>query len=380
MASKRNYTIDLYRVLLLVFMNMLRCAFFTGQSGKGISLGAGTGGALAFFFIISGYFLYASFKKHKQKFPNIPISRSVFSHLLKRVIRLFPLIIITTAICFGLQQFLFFHSTPIEVWNNFWSSFPEWVGLTSGFNHWQQTAMFATEEAINTSTGFITYNPPIYFLSSMLISYTIIWALLEVCENFTKNVLGAISVPCYIWYMCSNPQGTESGTGAFFIMAVLPMLIGVFLYDFMDVLHKHEFTKKGKIALTAVNSFIVIGTFYWGIVGGLTMATGTVIFMVFTFFALLGKDYLSEALNKKCFAFLGRISIYIYAVAYGMIHVCFSTGLLSNASYFTACAVYTLVTIVAALIVMFIDEKIGVPIAKKVCNPIINDLLEEKSN
>ena len=242
------------------------------------------------FFIISGYFLFASF--HKQ--PELPFT--MFA--LKKVFRLGPVLIFSILTCI-----VFFGQRLIPSLFN--SLFLQCIGLSLEYK------------------GINWYISPLFWASLFY------YAVIKVLEPKKANVLIAVIV--YFSYLvnissCNGGFGRETVYGIVNLGLTralagigLGYLIGVGIETFQTIgfNYKNKHTKRGKIAvLTMVELIICIFFVYYFLLGGQYQNKFIVVilFSVLLFSFLLRGGMVSRELNRPVFSLLGKYAYSIYVM------------------------------------------------------------------
>ena len=108
------------------------------------------------------------------------------------------------------------------------------------------------------------------------------------------------------------------------IFVMIGLLGGIIIYNLVNELKKHKFTKIEQIAMTVLNAFcsalLIWYTIYQPTYFNLERWTVALLIFVVITLSLLNKDFLTNLLNNKytnkVFAYLGSISLEIYMLHY----------------------------------------------------------------
>jgi len=313
------------------------------------------------FFIFTGYFLMASFKKNHSKAVEKGITPTgeawgylsarlkglmpafIFANLLGLVLQAFwrpiPLAVLPMRILDGLGEMLGLHITGLGMGNNF-------AGPFAG-----------------PASGSILMNAPVWFISGIFICGYVIYFLLSKNEHLFAGLVFPVGTLLFygwahinnfnpIWFMYIFNGAVNSGLFHLF----LGMGLGCTLYYGIEK-YKNIELSKGVVAILTIAqaacSIIVI----WHTVApfGLYFTTVHIISTIMAFLTILNRDLFTKLLNLKIFNIPGKIALYIFIFHYPVIGL---VAMIIGTSNLMAIALITLaITIVVSLLFMLLNDK-----------------------
>lgn len=328
MKKERNYTIELFRfIFALGFIagHILIISFrtFTPRE-SGVSMPLDT---LLVFIALSGYFMMQGFKRQQQTAIANSVSpvTQAWTYLKGRLRGLGVWFLLASLV--GFIAIRIWKGTPISEWfDAFLNHLPEFFGLylTGLGMGTPYDGLFGSQPA-----EYITLAQPLWFVSGLLIAGFLLYFLLAWNEKVTLGII--VPFTCFAFYGSLWINGIQPNWPYFFKIGDLMLNdgmvdmfcnlgIGCLLWKANDALKDRQFTKGFTVFLTVVQAFLLIFipfrtlvpdsmpnypfTFDW--------PTAYLLSIIFVGLLTLNRDYATKVLNRKCFGYLGALSIYIY--------------------------------------------------------------------
>lgn len=183
---------------------------------------------------------------------------------------------------------------------------------------------------------YITLAQPLWFVSGLLIAGFLLYFLLAWNEKVTLGLI--VPFTCFVFYGSLWINGVQPNWPYFFqigdIMlndAMVDMFcnlgIGCLIWKANDALKNRQFTKGFTVFLTIVQAFLMIFIPFRTLVPDNIPAypftfdwpTAYLLSIIFVFLMTLNKDKATKVLNRKCFGYLGALSMYIYMIHWPII-------------------------------------------------------------
>lgn len=380
--KERNYTVDLWRFIFTIVLsfghfNEFGCKMGLRMDAESFIFKGDH--QLAFFLLLSGYFMMAAFQSKKNRLGGAPMSagREAWGYFGKRYLALAPVLFIGALMDFIIQNIQ--NKTPVkELFYLFIGSLQYFLGI-------DQTYYVAggsrINQAIEAGTYSVVWNGPLWYLSAMIIAGLILYYILCKSEGFFTAVFAPIAfIGIYFTnqvYVTNNPpapgfpvaQFTKGGVGWLglpngILRCIGGMCIGALMWYAVNYFKKKGFTVKGKAALTVVNILMTIFILY--IVWFSTPLNDFQEALVIVFFLLIiltCEDGFSRLLNRRCFNFLGKLALYFYVCHEPVVNVIIKA--FPTMAYLPLAGVFVVITFIGALILYFIDTKVIEAILRK---------------
>lgn len=328
MKKERNYTIEFYRFIFAVGFIVGHIAIVAFRSfipkETGVSIPLDT---LLVFIALAGYFQMQHFKKNQQKAieNNISPVSQAWGYLKNRIKGLGPWFLLASLM--GFIAIRIWRATPLLEWfDAFLNHLPEFCGLylTGLGMGTPYDGLFGTLPA-----EYITLAQPLWFVSGLFITSYLLYYLLAKNEKVTLGII--VPATCLIFYGSLWINNIQPNWPFFFRIGDIMLNdglvdmfcnlgIGCMIWKAVDTLKSKEFSKGFTLLITIVQAFLMIFipfrtlcpdnlafypfTFDW--------PTAYLLSILFVFFLTLNKDKATKVLNKKCFGYLGSLSMYIY--------------------------------------------------------------------
>ncbi len=297
------------------------------------------------FFSISGFMMYIVYEK---KIRNSEITIETF--LLKRVIKLYPLMILTTCIA-ALGQwtgYIILGKFPCldigDTRNTFYAFILNILGLQSGwFSNFDSTSI----------------NGPTWYISILFVCYIVFFIIIKISKNKKNEVIFIIALAILGLQLINYPLNFpllywSSGRG------YLSFSTGVLLAVFSSV---NKINKKHILSIT----IIIILTLYMikiNLVGNIFPIVGLIISPSFLYIVLYS-NFINKIAKLKVLKYMGKISLSVYLwniPLYILINLINQT-LKLNIDY-SKKLTYILINSIALLISIFSYELFEKPIYK----------------
>ena len=252
--------------------------------------------AVEFFFVLSGFLVYKSYKEKNKK----EVSKAVIDKITKMypayLFALLMLISVYVLKWYGLNYIKWFKTEPNNI-------------------------NFISELLLVQSTGvskFDYVNGPAWYVSSLIVNTGIIVALLNVFKKYSKYILGLITVSIYTYYFLNN----FSMSTDYFLFGVLSsallrgiagMSLGCLLYMITDKFG--SYTKKINLKTYNVIQLLVFFFFLLLMIYRTPSRLNFLIFIPSTLLIYLlfsREGILDKIFTLKPLKFLGDISFEIY--------------------------------------------------------------------
>ena len=348
--KSKNVAIELWRFIIAVAIIGFHVGFIiartcNGTNGYYMTPEAkwffGSSEVLLIFTLTAGYFMVAHHEKRKDnpEYASQSPSRRAWDYTWARVKTLLPTLvlgyILGVIFCtkfyypdYNLQQVL------MMIVNSAW----EFLG-------------FHAAGLRSTGNEFFNLNGPLWFISAIIIVGYFLYYLL--CKN--KDLLMGFIAPFGTiffagWWCFTGTRAAQTAWSTFglqtastngmggaatsqtatlgfnngLIFVMIGLLGGIIIYNLVNELKKHKFTKIEQIAMTVLNAFcsalLIWYTIYQPTYFNLERWTVALLIFVVITLSLLNKDFLTNLLNNKytnkVFAYLGSISLEIYMLHY----------------------------------------------------------------
>lgn len=278
----RNNILDFYRI---VFTFIICLHHFQGILNKKIIATGYIG--VEFFFILSGFFLYKSFKKNNND--------SAFRYTIKRLKRLYPEYILAFIFCFILQM------------------------VQSGKEKSIECIFKAISEVLliqNIGIFQGGFNYPLWYLSVLIFAGYIVYALLKKDETVFIKILSPLIILFTFTLLSSSKKGLENwGTvyGIYLplLRGIADMCIGVLISKFIDTQYFKNI-EKYKVIFRIAEVFTYVCLFYI-IIFQNKFEMYSILFIPMIIFIANNKNSLSNKfLDWKVFGNIGKITYTMY--------------------------------------------------------------------
>lgn len=278
--SKMNYEISFYRILFTLFI----CLHHFNNT---FNLNLFTHGFIGveFFFVLSGFFIYKSFDKDKNKNP--------FCYMKKRIIRLYPEYLLAALIAI--------------------------IGFSTIQNN------FSFEKAISEilmlqNSGIFTggYNYPCWYISVLMVDSFIIYGLMAINKNFCIKILFPLIIFGGYTFIFAKYGTLE--TWDIYNFLYVPLLRGLCALSIgviVAYLSKNKiFNKQNKLinnifSITA--RLLCLGLIFYDIFEGINNQFITILaFAILIYIVAIDKGICAKLFNFKFIDNLGKISYSMY--------------------------------------------------------------------
>lgn len=372
MKKERNYTIEFYRFIFALgfiaghVMIISFRSFVPRETGVSIPLDT-----LLVFIALSGYFMMQGFKKQQPASlaNGVAPTAQAWTYMKGRLSGLGVWFLIANFV--GFVAIRIWRNTPILQWfDAFLNHLPEFFGLylTGLGMGTPYDGLFGTLPA-----EYITLAQPLWFVSGLLIAGSLLYFLLALNEKVTLGII--VPFTCFIFYGSLWIGGIQPNWPEFFhigdIMlndAMVDMFcalgIGCLIWKANDALKERQFSKGCTMLLTIVQGFLMIFipfrtlvpdnipnypfTFDW--------PTAYLLSIVFVFLLVLNKDNATKILNRKCFGYLGGLSMYIYMFHWPIIIL---VNAVAPAIIQASLPLFILIVIVVTMVLSMIAHKVN---------------------
>ena len=347
--TRRNVAIEIWRFVIAITIIGFHTGWIIARSCNGANgywmettnWFFGSSEVLLIFTLTAGYFMVSHFKKRNQDeaYQKRSATSKAWEYTWSRIKGLLPVLIlgyilgvfISTKFYYpnyGLQDI--FSMTINSVW--------EFLG-------------FHAVGLRSVGGEFFNLNGPLWFISAIIIvGYFLYWGLSKNEDTMRGLVAPFTFVFLSGWWAFTNTRAAQTAwstlglqtastngmggaatdatafigfnNGLLFVM--LGMLGGILLYYIIEHFKERKFTSTGILGLTILN-LCATGLLLWYTIYPTTWFdldrwTVSLLCILVIGLTLLGKDYLTKALNNKVthnlFSYLGSISLYVYMLHY----------------------------------------------------------------
>ena len=209
MEKERNYTIDFFRIIFMLIICITHMqgalqVYYMKNGWLGVE----------FFFILSGYYLYKSYQKNKEK--------SSIEYTKDRVKKMYPHYIFSFIVIFIISAIRAKYRNELDI-------------VQMGFSGFSEIFMM---QKIGVFENGINY--PLWYLSVLLFSGLIIFELLKQNKNLFLNVITPLTLVFYFSFLSSNDLNIETwkavnGIYIPLLRGFVNMGIGCMLANFIDI-------------------------------------------------------------------------------------------------------------------------------------------------
>ena len=308
-AAKRNGLIELCRFIFSLCVVSHHAQFLVDPGYIPV-----IGGYISveFFFILTGYFLFASVQKAGAE--DADSQNSAIHAVMKRVKKFYPYFFVTWFVSFTISHIL---NNTTQIKTFLWD-------LMRGI---PQLLLLSMAGLAGSSEGLWDYVGTGWYVSAMVLSILIIYPMMRKGKTFfSAGIAPAIALLGYGFIVFKyNFLGVVNQRSSFIydglVRAVAGMCLGSFCYYIVQWLPKREFTKFGKAAA----SFIQIGTitavlYFMDRYTGYNDVIQVFLFSILIIVSFAGESYINQVCN---------------------LNVCYSLGKFSTVIYLTQCLAYT---------------------------------------
>ncbi len=286
--KERNYTIDFFRIIFILIICIHH--FQPIINAKFINTGFL---CVEFFFIVSGFFLYKSFKKNSNS--------NGLKYTIGRIKKLYPLYIFAFIVILILTTIESCSRGNLNVQKSIFTSISEILLLQN----------------IGIFNGGINY--PMWYLSTLIVSGFFIFELLKRDKNLYLKLLGPLSIIIYFAFINKNYGTLEvwdniNGIYLPLVRTFVDMTIGCILSYIME-----EYSEKIKNSLTShkffygiieIINYIIL--FYLIIKNTPYQIYSVIAFTILIAFANIENSICYKLFNNKIFRYNGDLSYSMY--------------------------------------------------------------------
>lgn len=296
LRSNRNGFIELCRFIFMIGIVSHHSHFLTNDLNKVPILGGYI--SVEFFFILTGYFMYSSYKNSATK-----QDRSAIYQIYTKLKRFYPYFLVAWFTVFLLKHI---ENGSIQVGILFWdliSGIPQFLFL-------QCTGL--------AGIGY-NYNGPTWFVSSLLLGMLIVYLLMYAGEkNFTTATAPALSLICYGLVIIINGSLGSVHEWVFFLQAgslraIGGLCLGSFCCHIVNSIPKHRLTKLGNIVFSFFQlGLVIFSVFLMTRTHGYTDAIQVILFSLLIVTSFSEETTLNRLCSTKIFFALGKFSMIIF--------------------------------------------------------------------
>ncbi len=286
--KERNYTIDFFRIIfiLIICIHHFQSIINTKFINSGYI-------CVEFFFIVSGFFLYKSFKKNSDS--------TSLKYTVDRIKKLYPLYIFAFIIMLILTTVESYFRGNLNIQKNVFTSISEVLLL-------QNVGIF---------NGGINY--PMWYLSTLIVAGFFIFELLKRDKNLYLKILGPLSILIYFAFINKNYGTLEvwdniNGIYLPLVRTFVDMTIGCILSYIID-----EYYVKIKNSIDSHKMFFRIleiinyAILFYLIINNTPYQIYSVIaFTILISFANLDNSICYKLFNNKVFRYNGDLTYSMY--------------------------------------------------------------------
>jgi len=338
--GKRNGIISFWKFLFCIMIVIFHGNILAGDGEIAILLGGYIG--VEFFFIVSGFFLAAYISEKNKNNDDTNIALETLKFIFKKFTSFFPYILISFILTIPLYIKIYDYSVH-QLISSIWGLF---LLQESGFR-------------------FLSFNTPLWYLSSMLLSMFIIYPLMRKYKNKYSFILAPLIVYLGLGYLNHLFVGlNQTDKWAIFtlhnnIRAFSELNLGILLFFLSQKIKDIKFTKFGKTILTLIEfsclsipfiitTFINNSARYDFIMLGL-IAIGILI-------AASNITLEKNLLNNKIVFFFEKLSLPIYIFHAFCLKIVFYFTSNSTSSYAIKLSLYLLFTIFFSMFILKLVE------------------------
>lgn len=335
--KKHNGIISIWKFLFSLMIVIFHGAIFKNSHGiKLFNLGYI---AVEFFFIVSGYLLAK--KALNNTNDTKEIGKETLNYIVKKIKGFLPYVLISITLYIIIINIY----TKVSLFDN----------INVIYNY-----------SLLTMSGIKVrlFNGPIWYISAMLISMTILYPVLRKYKYNYVYIICPLIVIIGLGWM-NNQYGTVKTpmefVGIFYkglIRGFIELNLGIITYVISERIKSLSFTNFGKLLLTVVQLGCLASPFVIS-----TFCTQKYDFLSITFMAIgITLAFTEKSLdynicNNKLFFYLERLSLSLYMFHSSIKIIISNSNLLKNLSYTQNMIIYLTITFIVSIIMMaFIDR------------------------
>lgn len=338
--DKRNGIISFWKFLFCIMIVIFHGNILAGKEEIAILLGGYIG--VEFFFIVSGFFLAAHiFEKNKSN-DDARIEIETLKFVFKKFTSFFPYILLSFVLTIPLYIKIYNYSIN-QLISSIWGLF---LLQESGFR-------------------FLSFNTPLWYLGSMLLSMFIIYPLMRKYKNKYSFVVAPLVVYLGLGYLNHLFVGlNQTDEWVIFtihnnIRAFSELNLGIIIFFLSQKIKDIKFTKLGKIILTLIELSCFIIPFIITTFINNSARYDFIMLMLIAIGILIASSNITlekNLLNNKIVFFFEKLSLPIYIFqAFCLRIVAYFTNNL-KISYATKLSIYLLITIFFSMFMLKIVE------------------------
>lgn len=399
MKKEINYTIEFYRFMFAInFVIIHGLMVIPIGYLKGFPLFLSALDIIIPFMAFSGYFMMRGFKKSQAsgELAEKGASRIAFEYLKKRLIALYPLVILGNLL--GFIAINIWEGTPLsQLPIRFLNATGEFLALFIAGIGFGNPSVGMWGEGVRVLQCL---NTPLWFMSGIFVVGYVVYYLLAKNEKLYASLIAPAAIILFYgsnYQLSSVPMWYDIHSyGSFNVAMGMPLMfvgfsIGVLLWYPIDALKNHEWTKGEKAFLTIVQiilTFIVFERTWVSLMSpmGQYFNIGWVnvhlLSIIFSFLVLLNVDGCTRfpLFSSKIWKVPGRLALYIYSIHFPiLVFVALAMGLKGQIlSAETAavlapklimmCGIGIVASIALGYLVMVLDQKYVQPWMRKKFN------------
>ena len=346
-AKQRNYAVDFWRIYCTIgvaFMHFhwdgMSDGFLAEVLGDTYPPFCSGGEVLAYFLLIGGYLMVASYKSKQRKgLTNIPASTQAWRYTAGRFQGMFPAVFLSTvlgwAVVCGTNNFnprQWIQSLMVNIWDFTGLDGIGAMGMPSSLGGNTQRMMGADPGRV------MSLNYPLWYISGIFITAVFLYYLIAKNEDNFKCIWAPFFSIVYLanfgfaeidWY--GYREGTVLGMPINMVWVGGGLCMGALLWYFVDFLKRKTYGKKAKIGLTVLNAvcsvyliYVAFSNYYeynmvdangnWYNNEQILVPAMCILIICNT----LDHDYLTTLLNRPIFGKIGAFSLYWFVCHYPM--------------------------------------------------------------
>lgn len=299
--NNRNGFIELCRFIFAIGIVSHHSQFLTNDLNEVPMLGGYV--SVEFFFILTGYFMYLSYKSEQAEQNRTEQNRSAIQKIYTKFKRFYPYFLVAWCTVFALKHI---ESGSIQIGALFWD-------FISGIPQ----LLFSQCTGL-AGIGY-AYNGPTWFVSALLLGMLVVYFLMYAGEKyFATAIAPALSLICYGLVIIINGSLGSVHEWVFFLQAgslraIGGLCLGSFCCHIVSAIPVHRLTKLGN----ATFSFFQLGLMMFSLflmtrTHGYTDVVQVILFSLIIVISFAEETTLNRLCNAKMFFVLGKFSMIIF--------------------------------------------------------------------
>lgn len=298
LRKSRNGFIELCRFVFAMGIVSHHSQFLTNDLNEVPMLGGYI--SVEFFFILTGYFMYSSYKNSAFSTGQ---NRSAVYQIYAKFKRFYPYFLVTWCTVFVLKHI---ESGSIRIGTLLWdfiSGIPQLLFL----------------QCTGLAGGGYAYNGPTWFVSALLLGMLIVYFLMYAGERyFATAIAPALSLICYGLVVIINGSLGSVHEWVFFLQAgslraIGGLCLGSFCCHVVDSIPTHRLTRLGNVVFSFCQlGLIMLSLFLMVRTHGYTDVIQIILFSLLIIISFTEETTLNQLCNAKMFFALGKFSMIIF--------------------------------------------------------------------